>query len=87
MKSPENVTCYFGKKWCWFYMFHIHALKYIILLNVTNQQMHIHKICFTIYYYLPTCFCHLCDLHQGATQEYEQYTNSLMSVLLFFTLN
>jgi hypothetical protein len=68
-------------------MFHIHALKYIILFNVTNQKTHFDKICFTIYYYLPTCFGHFCDLYQDATQEYKQYTNSLMSLLLFFTLN
>lgn len=59
--------------WYCFYMFRIHALKYIISLNVTDQHMHIDIICFSIYYYLPTCFCHFCDLQQGATQQYEQY--------------
>jgi len=53
-------------------MFHIHELKNIIILNTTNQQMHIDKICFTIYYYLPTFFGRFCDHHQGVIQELKQ---------------
>ena len=45
--------------------------------------MHIDKICFTIYYYSPTCFGRFCDHHQGVTQEYIQYTNNcILCVLL-----
>jgi len=38
--------------------------------------MRISKICFIIYYILPTCFGHYCSYHQTVIQEYKQYTNS-----------
>jgi len=33
--------------------------------------MHINKICFIIYYYLPTCFGCFCNCHWGVIQEYK----------------
>jgi len=51
-------------------MFHIPALYY-----VTNQQMHINKICFITYNYSATCCGRLC-CHYDVIQEYEQYTSN-----------
>jgi len=42
------------------------------LYYVINQQTHVFKICFIVYYEL-THFGHFCDHHQGVVQEYKQY--------------
>ena len=47
-----------------------------VLYYVTNQQIHVDKICFIIYCYSPTCFGRFCDHHQGVIQEYRQYKNN-----------
>lgn len=45
---------------------------------VTNQQMNLNKMYFTIYYCSPTCFSCFCDLHQDVVQEYKQYANVIV---------
>jgi len=43
--------------------------------------MHVDKLCFIVYYYLPTCFSRFCSHHQGVVQEYKQCTNKCTKCL------
>jgi len=36
--------------------------------------MHISKVCFIIYYILPTCFGRSRNYHRSVIQEYKRYT-------------
>jgi len=41
------------------------CIKEYYYTYVINRQMQIDKICFIVYYYLPTCFSRYYDHHQG----------------------
>ena len=49
--------------------------EYIYIYCVINQQKHINKVCFIIYY-LRACFGRFCGHHHVITQEYKQYTHN-----------
>ena len=60
-------------------------VAHLFYTYVTNQQMHIDRICFIILYYTPIYFGCFCSHHLQVIQEYKQYTNNCTIYIITIT--